>query len=63
LAGLFLLAGIIFSFKGFKRISDATKKLKGQGFAMTGIVLCALVCIAAFLAFFYAAYWVFFIMP
>ncbi|MGD0710536.1 MAG: hypothetical protein ABR968_05085 [Bacteroidales bacterium] len=63
LAGLCLLAGIIFSFKGYNRISDVKNKLKGKGFALTGLILFALLCIAAFVAFFYFAYYVLFIMP
>jgi len=59
LAGLCLLTGIAFSFTGFNRISDVAKKLKGKGFALTGVILGTLLFVAAFVGFIIFAYRVF----
>jgi len=59
-AGLCFLTGLGFSFTGYNRVSDVTKKLKGKGFALTGVILGTILFIAAFVAFIYAAYRVFF---
>ena len=62
-AGLCLIAGIIFSIKGYNRINDKPQKLKGKGFALAGVILSILLFISLFAAFLYFSYYVFFTMP
>lgn len=62
-AGLCMIAGIIFSIKGYNRINDKPQKLKGKGYALAGVMLSILFFIACFLAFIYFSYYVFFTMP
>ena len=59
LAILCFLTGIAFSFTGYNRVMDVAKKLKGKGFALTGVILGTILFVAAFVGFIIFAYRVF----